>query len=431
MDYKKFILNDMDVIELFNFPLDELFELEVNHNNVKYEFLIRFSSNNKNMICFGSGAYNPKKYSPPVYNRHTWQSEFEESVLYYNDPTLYNNPKLTLGWGVGKNEEWYLSVMAEIIHILAKKNDIKPKNMLFFGSSGGGFTSIILSTLFKNSSAIVNNPQLFLSNYWKSHFDNMINSCFDNLELKTILTEYKYRFDVIELFKLKENVPHITYLVNKNSKEDLTNQLIPFINGLASLEHFNDQLNILLYSAENGHDGVVGKTETIKLIKKNFEKKEKFHVNLWGYEYWVKDELAINESGKKTKIALKEYSQKVSNYLLIEQKNTNTFTFTITDPDKESSFAWYIMKKGEMVEKFWYTHDPVLKYQFKKPGEYKIKYFVKKKEDFKKSYLSQRSIIITKEDIKNPKTDSNRKNKPMQKSTNRRILENQNIKKNP
>ena len=52
---KKFILN-MDELEYAKFPLDELFSLEVNNNNVKYEFIIRFSSINKNLICFGSGA---------------------------------------------------------------------------------------------------------------------------------------------------------------------------------------------------------------------------------------------------------------------------------------------------------------------------------------------------------------------------------------
>ena len=135
--------------------------MEVNYNNVKYEFLVRFSNTNKNLICPGSGAYDPKKISPPIYNRYTWQNEFEESVIYYNDPTLYNIPKsplkyniprLPLGWGIGKHDEWYISVVADIIRILALKNNIKSENILFFGSSGGGFTSIILASLIKNSS---------------------------------------------------------------------------------------------------------------------------------------------------------------------------------------------------------------------------------------------------------------------------------------
>jgi hypothetical protein len=57
---KKFILN-FDELENYNFPFDELFKLQVNHNDVKYDFLVRLASKNSNLICWGSGAYDPKK----------------------------------------------------------------------------------------------------------------------------------------------------------------------------------------------------------------------------------------------------------------------------------------------------------------------------------------------------------------------------------
>lgn len=270
VDIKKKLVCKMDELKFLELPLDELFFLKVDHNNVKYEFLIRFASNNKNLICFGSGAYAPEeKISLPIFRRHSWQSEFEESVIYYNDPTLYNNPNLLLGWGVGKNDDWYLLIIADIIRILASKNNIEPQNMLFFGSSGGGFISIILSTLLKNSATIVNNPQMFLINYFRPVFDKMIDSCFDNSELESILTQYTSRFDVVAVFKHEQHMPPITYIVNTDSENDIYNQLIPFINSLSSFEHFN-MVNIILYQDEQGHGGVLDKQETIKLIKNHF-----------------------------------------------------------------------------------------------------------------------------------------------------------------
>lgn len=271
----------MDELESVELPLDELFYLQVNDDNIKYEFLIRFSSSNKNVICLGSGAYSPKEsISPPIFRRHTWQSEFEESVIYYNDPTLYNDPDLLLGWGVGKNDKWYLQNIAEIIIRLAKKNHIDSKNILFFGSSGGGFTALMLATIIKKSSVLVNNPQMFLFNYLKAPFNKMIDSCFDNSDLDKILKKYKYRFDVVELFKREKYMPQISYVVNINSENDILNQLIPFINSLSSFEYFNDQLsqygsplakvNILLYQDERGHGGIFSTRETINMIKNHF-----------------------------------------------------------------------------------------------------------------------------------------------------------------
>lgn len=270
MDTNKQFIFNIEELKLAQFPLDELFSLQVNHNNVKYEFLVRFSSTIKNLICFGSGSYDPKKgILPPIYRRHSWQKVFEESVIYYNDPTLYNDLNLTLGWGVGKNEEWYLPIIADIISILAKKNGTEPENILFFGSSGGGFTAIILSTFIKNSTVMVNNPQILLTK-WKGLFNAMIEKCFDNMDLETILKEYNYRFDVIEFFKREKYMPPITYIVNINSKDDILIHFNHFINSLASFEYFNEQVNIVIYQDENGHDGIYSKQKTIKMIKNHF-----------------------------------------------------------------------------------------------------------------------------------------------------------------
>lgn len=262
-------LVDINELKSARFPLDELFYLIVKNDNVKYQFLVRFSSTNKNLICFGSGAYDPKRLSPPIFRRHSWQHRFEESVIYYNDPTLYVDPDIIIGWGVGKNDKWYLQDITKIISVLAAKNGVKSKNILFFGSSGGGFTALILSAFIKKSTVIVNNPQIFLANYAKQHFNQMVDSCFDNLDFNTILTKYGYRFDVLEIFKREKYMPNITYLVNIDSKPDISNQLIPFINHISSFEYFND-VTILLYHAENGHEGIFDTEETINIIKNHF-----------------------------------------------------------------------------------------------------------------------------------------------------------------
>ena len=274
MSRKKFVL-DIDDLESFEFPFDDFFYLVVKHKSVKYQFLVRLASSNRNLICFGSGAYVPERLTPPIFRRHSWQDQFEESVIYYNDPTLYVDPDIRIGWGVGKNDEWYIPVINDIILKLAGKNDIKAEDILFFGSSGGGFTAIILSTLIKNSEVMVNNPQLFLCNYQQGHFNQMIKSCFDEQDLDTIFKKYGYRFDVLEIFRREKHIPKIIYLVNTDSEPDINNQLLPFIKGLDSFEEFDDQVKILLYKTEGGHQGIYDMDKTISLIKNHFQDDEK------------------------------------------------------------------------------------------------------------------------------------------------------------
>jgi len=324
MDWGKKFQLEFDELQNYEFPMDELFELTVNHNKVKYEFLVRLSSNNKGLICFGSGAYNPKKINLPIYDRHSWQNEFKQSVIFYNDPTLYEDryykmnecefPKLTLGWGVGKNDEWYLLNIVKIIKIISKKTGIKSEDTLFFGSSGGGFTSIMLSVMFKCSLAIVNNPQIFCKRYYPIHYKNMLEVCFGP-NFNEIEEKYSYRLDVVEWIKKNDYIPNIIYVVNLNSENDIEDQLLPFIHEIKSLEHFDKQLKLIIYSNENGHSGVLGKKETINLIKEQFVNIEEL---LKSDEIFVEknnnlkeENYILNELNKKFETLLNERDKEI------------------------------------------------------------------------------------------------------------------------
>ena len=114
---------------------------------------------------------------------------------------------------------------------------------------------------------MVNNPQILLTK-WKGLFNTMIEKCFENMDLETILKEYGCRFDVIELFKCEKYMPQITYIVNIDSKDDILNHFTHFINSLASFEYFDEQVNILIYQDERGHDGIYDTNH--KMIKNHF-----------------------------------------------------------------------------------------------------------------------------------------------------------------
>ncbi|MBZ9570431.1 hypothetical protein KQY27_02585 [Methanobrevibacter sp. TMH8] len=269
----KIINLELDEIFDYDFPQDELFGLEILENNVKYEFLIKLSSFNKNLICFGSGAYKnsgPKATFPPIFNRWSWYEDFEESVLLYNDPTLYLEENVKLGWGVGSKDDYYLETISKIIELFAETNGISNNNILFYGSSGGGFTSIILGTLIKESKVLVNNAQLVLKNYYhKNVYKRMIKACFGNLDNNSIYEDYGHRLSVLEMFKKENYVPPIVYYVNSESKQDIINQCIPFIEGFLEIPFLKDKVEIIFYSnnQKNKHNPLSNK-KTVEIIKK-------------------------------------------------------------------------------------------------------------------------------------------------------------------
>lgn len=248
---------DMDHLETYEFPQDEAFGLEVIYKEAVFYFIIKFSSTNKNFICMSPGAFRRDRVSsdgeiiePPHFSRWSWFKYFDESVITSADPTIFMNDTVKVGWMIGNNEQWYLETLSQIISKLAKNQNVINDNILFFGSSGGGFVSVCLATLIKNSKVLVNNAQFSLKNYFK----NMVNvpiemaaPTYDGLSNEEIKEKIKPRLDLIELIKKEDYAPHITYYVNVKSANDVKRHSIPLIEDLTGLEQFNG-LNIIYYS---------------------------------------------------------------------------------------------------------------------------------------------------------------------------------------
>ena len=207
-----------DVVFLYN----QRFGLCITFNNVKYEFLLNLKENCDKLIVFGSGAYSmskPRERFGPKFDRWSW--DFEYSTIHYNDPTLYLSKDMKAGWGVGKTDDWYLGNIAKIISIISKKINVFNKNILFFGSSQGGFTAIVLSILIKESKALADIPQFDLFTYWSFHWENLKKYSFLENDDSIIFEKYGYRTNIIELIKKEKYIPNIVLILDFSVLFDL------------------------------------------------------------------------------------------------------------------------------------------------------------------------------------------------------------------
>ncbi|MFC4661444.1 hypothetical protein [Oceanobacillus aidingensis] len=240
--------------------------LSVVKDNITYEFLLYIRNNSQKAIVFGSGAYNPNKVSPPIFNRFSWYEHFEETCIYYNDPTLYLSEELTIGWGYGTSEKHYIEEIAEILEVLYKRIKISHEKVLYFGSSAGGFQSLMLGSRLQGL-VVVNNPQTIIENYYKNSVKKLLN-CLTEKSLnpeRAIATKY---------FEKNKYVPTIIYMQNMASEHDMQNQFIPFMEQLRKINgDFIEKRRVrtLMYmNEEQGHNPMNTK-ETVKVIKNNLQ----------------------------------------------------------------------------------------------------------------------------------------------------------------
>ena len=269
---------DFDDIESYDFPQDVPFGLMTERHNELYCLIIRFSSKHKNFMCMGPGAHprnkktkDGKDINPPFFVRWKWYNYFDDSVIAYADPVMFHDDDITLTWFAGNKDYWPLEDVAEIIEKLAINQEVMNDNIMFFGSSGGGFSSVMLGALVKNSKVLVNNPQMFVLNYYKTHVDALMNLLckeFEGISREEIISKIKYRLDSIELFKREDYAPPITTYINIKSCNDVESQIFPFIKQYYDFEN-PVYLDVIYY-----HDPAVAKAhdplptpETLDIIR--------------------------------------------------------------------------------------------------------------------------------------------------------------------
>ncbi|EJT6501011.1 glycosyltransferase [Clostridium perfringens] len=245
---------DLNNISIKN---DTMYVLRVLKDNVPYEYLINRKSNSDKLIVFNNGAIAGGNVNVPVFQRHSWANKIKTSSVFCMDPTIYIDDYLQTGWGVGKNENYYLENSSLILKTIIEKMNISLDNTVIYGTSAGGYLSIIMGIYLKGAKVVADNAQLDTTRWiFKEALDSVITFCFDNVSDSL---KYKERFSIIEAFKKSGYVPKIYLHVNLCSVADNSTQLVPF---LCSMEESNDILGyndievILHYEKEKGHNGL-------------------------------------------------------------------------------------------------------------------------------------------------------------------------------
>jgi hypothetical protein len=246
-----------DELEKHEIRQNFMYVLRVMKDGVPYEYLIHRRSDSNHLIVFHNGAVVGGNVKVPVFQRHSWAKLLKTSAVFCMDPTLYINSYMQLGWGVGKNDNYYLENSSLILKKIIRKMDIELEHTAIYGTSAGGYLSIITGIYLKGAKVVADNAQLDVRHWiFKDALDAIMNYCFDNVGAALI---YKERFDIVDAFEKHEYVPKIYMHVNLCSVADNSTQLIPFLQNAEKMRNIKDYRGvevILHYEPDKGHDGL-------------------------------------------------------------------------------------------------------------------------------------------------------------------------------
>lgn len=244
-----------DNLKDIHLPVDRKVGLEVMRDSVKYELIINLKNGCDKLLVMCPAAINDGSghdRTRPIFHRWSW--EFDVSTIYFNDPTLYLSENILGGWGLGSMDNWYLKKISNIFNIIIEKLGLYNKNVIFYGSSLGGFMSIMLAIMIKNSVAIAEIPQLDVTN-WSKHWPFLREYLFDDQSDDYIKERYGYKLDVITLMKIENYIPNAYLLFDCSHDYDLQNIYLPFFNRLNELpyDERKNNLKIKITGKNKGH----------------------------------------------------------------------------------------------------------------------------------------------------------------------------------
>lgn len=158
--YNKNLLNETNtVLSVDDFGNAPDGRFTISYNNIDFDCFFKRDRNSDRLYIVFSGSRAPGRMQP-TFRRWTYHQYMDGSMLNIDDPMCKIYPKLNLGWYYGTKDESYCDYISEIVEEFAKRNGIQNKNIIFFSSSGGGFSALYCACKVKNSMAVVLNPQI-------------------------------------------------------------------------------------------------------------------------------------------------------------------------------------------------------------------------------------------------------------------------------
>lgn len=240
-------------------------------NDMKFDFFLDNKKSDKLLIML-PGAIDRSK-GIHNFQRFSWSDEFEYSVMSVLDPTIKDENNLSIGWFQGVSNNYGVEQFIILLKNIFKSNNIEEKNVTFFGSSAGGFSSLKLANDFLESKIITINPQIYLYNYHENEFNKLVKYSYKSLSKNSVMQKYKERLSVDIDFDKRE--APIYYYQNKDDTHHVKKHLEPYLNSVDKkfISFFKDinieklnKLNILYYDDPNSGHSPPNKEITIKII---------------------------------------------------------------------------------------------------------------------------------------------------------------------
>ena len=263
-------IHNLDKLNTINIYTEE-FKRHYIYKKINFFCNIKSESNNLLINFHGAVTEEIDNINRLVFRGHNYNIE-NTDIVCLSDGLINLYKGYKYGWFLSTEKYDFNKIYYEIFYFFVNSN--KYKNVIFTGSSAGGYPSIYWSAIF-NGIAVVSNSQIYLEDYGKNS-TNLINREYGH-GLSYLFNNVKKHEDSIIYNKkniediLKYNIPKKIILYN-NFKDYNTYYFhtIPFIKFLKSINIIHILDNIIF-------DGEITDEKLLEVKDKNKTQEQIYH----------------------------------------------------------------------------------------------------------------------------------------------------------
>ncbi|MCD8524026.1 MAG: hypothetical protein LRY66_02405 [Saccharospirillaceae bacterium] len=275
-------------MELINFKFQQLDDLKLHADAAEYSVMHRgvtlrfyFKPVSSDILyVFSPGYLDRKKYVHPYYQRIKWFDVIDRCGLILTDPTLDISDYIGIAWMQGVSSNYYLECYVDLIRKIYQITNLSERKTMFFGSSAGGFSSLMFLTYFKDSFAVVNNPQTNIFNFDSKHVRKLIDTSFGGISTDIARLRYSERFCIADAYRKIKHVPRFIYVQNTADVEhyqlhylELQKCMCDIFGGYSSYSH-DESIFVLYTDFQAKHNPAV-----YGFMRKYFSLAENIYIN--------------------------------------------------------------------------------------------------------------------------------------------------------
>lgn len=267
-------IKDMERYSVYNPSLinkSAIYQLA--YQGVEHDIALFVGNNSVDrLFVFFSGAADRRIFTLPVFHRWSWHNQFPGHALYISDPTLKKTLNLSLGWYIGDRSFDINPGMREIFLSVANNLGISEENIIFYGSSGGGFAALRALSELPKATAIVINPQTRLSSFVGDSLSKYLSVFFPGLSVSDFSEQFSERNQITH-FAEKIRYSRIIYAQCVEDDHHMSKHLTEFFHADSTCfkPKVLENCSLIFFHDQRGHaHGEPNELVPILLNKINF-----------------------------------------------------------------------------------------------------------------------------------------------------------------